>query len=120
MTESEKSKGKPMIKSIEDLRKVGQVNADGAMKGFGEWNKGWQTLAAEMSDYTKRSIEEGTAAFEKLLTVKSLDQASEIQTSYAKRSYDEYMAQMTKVGALYADLAKYAFKPFEKQFTPRF
>ena len=90
------------------------------MKGYGGWNKGWQTLAAEMNDYTKRSIEEGTSAFEKLLTAKSIDQAVEIQTSFAKRAYDEYMAQMTKVGTLYADIAKDAFKPFEKVLTPRF
>ena len=73
-----------------------------------------------MSDYAKRSFEEGTAAFEKLLSAKSMDQAVEIQTSYAKRSYDEYMAQMSKVGALYADFAKDAFKPFEKMLQPRF
>lgn len=103
-----------MIKNIEDLQKLGQVNVDGYMKGFGEWNKGWQTLAAEMTDYTKRSFEEGTATFEKLLTAKSIEQAVEIQTGYAKRAYDEYMAQITKFGTLYADIAKDAYKPFEK------
>ena len=109
-----------MIKNIEDLQKLGQVNAEGYMKGFGEFSKGWQTLAAEITDYTKRSFEEGTAAVEKLMTAKSLDQAVEIQTSFAKRAYDEYMAQLTKVGTLYADLAKDAIKPFEKVLSPRF
>lgn len=103
-----------MIKNIQDLQKLGQVNADGYMKGFGEWNKSWQTLAAEMTDYSKRSFEDGTAAFEKLLTAKSLEQAVEIQTNYAKRAYDEYMAQMTKISTLYTDIAKDTFKPFEK------
>jgi hypothetical protein len=103
-----------MIKNIEDLQKLGQVNAEGYMKGFGEWNKSWQTLAAEMTDYSKRSFEDGTAAFEKLLTAKSLEQAVEIQTGYVKRAYDEYMAQMTKIGTLYTDIAKDAYKPFEK------
>ena len=109
-----------MIKGLEDVQKLSQVNAESYMKGFGELNKGWQTLAAEMSDYTKRTFEEGTAVVEKLLSAKSLDQAMEIHTSFAKRSYDEYMAQMTKVGTIYADIAKEAFKPFEKVFSPRF
>ena len=109
-----------MIKNIEDLQKLGQVNADTYMKGFGEWNKSWQTLAAELTDYTKRSFEDGTAAFEKLLTAKSVEQAVEIQTSYAKRAYDEYMAQMTKIGSIYADIAKDAYKPFEKVLGARF
>jgi hypothetical protein len=106
-----------MIKNIEDLQKLGQVNAEGYMKGVGEWNKSLQTLTAEIADYTKRSIEDGTAAFEKLLTAKSLEQAVEIQTNYAKRAYDEYMAQATKFTALYTGLAKETFKPFEKALT---
>jgi hypothetical protein len=103
-----------MIKNFEDFQKLGQNNVDAAMKVFGEWNKGWQTIAAEMTDYTKRSFEEGTATMEKLFAAKSIEQAVEIQTGYAKRAYDEYMHQMSKIGGLYAELAKEAYKPVEK------
>jgi hypothetical protein len=51
---------------------------------------------------------------EKLLSAKSFEQAVEIQTGYAKRAYDEYMHQMSKIGGLYAELAKEAYKPVEK------
>jgi hypothetical protein len=89
---------------------------DCALKVIGEWNKGWQAIASEVTDYTKRSFEEGTATFEKLLSAKSIEQAVEIQTGYAKRAYDEYMHQVSKIGGLYAELAKEAYKPFEKVF----
>ena len=103
-----------MIKNFEDFQKLGQQNVDTAMKLIGEWSKGWQAIAAEMTDYTKRSFEEGTATVEKLLSAKSFEQAVEIQTGYAKRAYDEYMHQMSKIGGLYAELAKEAYKPVEK------
>jgi hypothetical protein len=103
-----------MIRNFEDMQKLGQSNVDSAMRMFGEWNKNWQAIAAEMSDYTKRSFEEGTATLEKLMTSKSVEQAVEIQTSYAKRAYDDYMQQMTKIGSMYANLAKEAYKPVEK------
>ena len=104
-----------MIKNIfEDIQKLGQTNVDAAMKMFGEWNKDWQAIAAEMTDYTKRSFEESTATFEKLLSAKSVEQAVEIQTGYAKRAYDDYMQQMSKIGGMYAELAKEAYKPVEK------
>jgi len=103
-----------MIKNFEDFQKLGQFNVEATVKAFGEWNKGWQAIAAEMTDYTKRSFEESTATMEKLLTAKSIEQAIEIQTGYAKRAYDEYMHQMSKIGGLYADLAKEAYKPVEK------
>jgi hypothetical protein len=103
-----------MMKNFEDFQKLGQTNVDAAMRILGEWSKGWQTIATEMSDYTKRSFEEGTATFEKLLSAKSVEQAVEIQTGFAKRAYDSYMHQMSKIGGLYAELAREAYKPVEK------
>jgi hypothetical protein len=103
-----------MIRNFEDMQKLGQSNVDSAMRVFGEWNKNWQAIAAEMSDYTKRSFEEGSATLEKLMASKSVEQAVEIQTSYAKRAYDDYMQQMTKIGGMYANMAKEAYKPVEK------
>ena len=102
------------MKNLEDFQKLGQHNVDTAMKLFGEWNKGWQAIAAEMTDYTKRSFEEGTATFEKLLSAKSVEQAVEIQSGFAKRAYDGYMHQLSKIGGMYAELAKEAYKPVEK------
>lgn len=103
-----------MIKNFDAFPKFPAYNAEAAMKAFGEWNKGWQAIAAELTDYSKRSFEEGTATVEKLLSAKSFEQAVEIQTGYAKRAYDEYMHQMSKIGGLYADMAKEAYKPVEK------
>ena len=100
-----------MIKTFEDLQKLGQSNVEAAVKMFGEWSKGWQSIAAEMSDYTKKSLEDGTAAFEKLLSAKSVEQAVEIQAGFAKRAYDGYMHQLSKIGGLYAELAKEAYRP---------
>lgn len=101
------------MQAFGDIQKLGQSNMENAMKFYGEFGKTWQAIAAEMTDYTKRSFEEGTAAAEKLASAKSLEQAFEIQTQYAKSSYDDYMQQMTKLGTMYTDMAKEAYKPFE-------
>ncbi|MFM9847231.1 MAG: phasin family protein [Hyphomicrobiaceae bacterium] len=102
------------MKPFEDFQKLGQTNVDAAMKAFGEWNKGWQAIAAEMTDYTKRSFEDSSATFEKLVSSRSIEQVMEIQTTYAKRAYDEYMHQLTKIGGMYAELAKEAYRPVER------
>ena len=106
-----------MNNKFEDMQKLSQQNMDATMKMFGEWNKSWQAIAAEMSDYTKRSFEDGASTMEKLMSVKSMEQAMEIQTSYAKRAYDDYMQQMTKIGGMYANMAKDAYKPMEKAMS---
>lgn len=105
-----------MINGFQDFQKFGQTNVDTVLKLFGDWNKGWQAIAAEMTDYSKRAFEDGTSTFEKLASAKSLEQAYEIQASFAKRAYDDYMHQMTKIGSMYTNLAKDAYKPVEKAF----
>lgn len=101
------------MNNYQDVQKMNQNAMETSMKMFGEWNKHWQAIAAEMTDYTKRSFEEGTATFEKLTAAKTVEQAMEIQTSYTKQAYDDYMQQMTKISTMYADMAKEASKPFE-------
>lgn len=103
-----------MVKPFEDMQKANQAGIDTAMKFMGEWGKGWQAIAAEMTDYTKRSFEDGTQTLEKLMSVKSMEQALEIQSTYAKRAYDDYMHQMTKLGSMYSELAKEAYRPMER------
>jgi hypothetical protein len=103
-----------MMNNFDQFQKLGQENLDRAMRMFGDWNKGWQAIAAEMSDYSKRSFEQGTATVEKLLAAKSLEQAMEIQTSYARRAYEDYVQQLTKLGGMYGDLAREAYRPVEK------
>ena len=101
-----------MIK-IEEMQKVGKDNMDAAMKSFGVLSKQSQAIAVEWADYSKKAFEDGTAALEKLFGVKSLDKAIEVQTEYTKNAYEGFMAQATKIGELYADLAKETYKPFE-------
>jgi len=102
-----------MLKSFEDIQKYGKANMDATMKVWGQVSKGAQAIAAETANYSKKSLEEGSAALQKLLGAKSLENAIEIHTAYAKRVYEGFVAQATKMGALYADLAQETSKPFE-------
>ncbi|GLK84232.1 MULTISPECIES: phasin family protein [Ancylobacter] len=102
-----------MIQNIDEIQKLGKDNLDLAMKSFGTVSKGVQAIAVEVADYSKKSFEEGTAAAEKLFGAKTLDKAVEIQSDYFKNSYESFVAQATKIGELYADLAKESYKPYE-------
>jgi hypothetical protein len=102
-----------MMKSFDDMQKYGKDGVDATMKAWGQGSKCVQTIAAETADYSKKSFEEGSAALEKLLGAKSLEKAIEIQTAYAKTAYEGFVTQATKMGELYADLAKESYKPFE-------
>jgi hypothetical protein len=102
-----------MLKNFEEMQKYGKEHMDTTMKAWGQVSKGVQAIAVETADYSKKSFEEGSAALEKLLGAKSFEKAIEIQTAYAKTTYEGFVAQATKLGELYADLAKESYKPFE-------
>ena len=108
------TKGKyEMTQTYEDFAKYGKDFADNGLKSFASLTKGAQAIATETGEYTKKSFEAGSAAFEKLFSAKSIEKAVEIQTDYAKQSYESFVAEASKIGNLYAELAKEAYKPFE-------
>lgn len=102
-----------MVKNFEEIQKLGKDNVDVTLKSFGALSKASQAIASEVADYSKRSFEDGTKVLEKLFGAKSLDKAIEIQADYAKTAYEGFVTQATKIGELYADLAKETYKPFE-------
>jgi len=102
-----------MTQTYEDFSKYGKEFADTGLKSFASLSKGAQAIATEAGEYTKKSFEAGSAAVEKLISAKSLEKAIEIQSDFAKQSHESFVAEATKFGDLYAELAKEAYKPFE-------
>lgn len=99
--------------SFEDAGKYGKEFFDNNLKTFAAISKGVQAVAVETGEYAKKSFEAGAATFEKLVSAKSLEKAIEIQTDFAKASYEGFVAQATKIGELYTDLGKEIYKPYE-------
>jgi phasin family protein len=97
----------------EDMQKFSKESMEMAMSSFGAWSKSAQAIATEIADYSKKSIEGSAAAWERILGAKSPEKAMEMQSEFLKSSYEDFVAEATKLGELYVDLAKEAYKPFE-------
>jgi phasin family protein len=106
-----------MTNNFEEFQKYGKEQLEAATTVAASLAKGLQTIAAETTDYSKKSLENSSAFVEKLLGAKSLDNAIQIQSEYAKTTYEGFVAQATKIGELYTNLAKEAFKPMESAFA---
>ena len=103
--------------TTDDMQKFSKDSMDMAMTSLGAWSKSAQAIATEMADYSKKSVEGSAAAWEKLLGAKTVEKAMEVQSEYLKSSYEDFVAEATKLGELYVDLAKEAYKPFEGAFA---
>ena len=71
---------------------------------------GFQIIAAEAIDYSKKSVVNSSALVENLLGAKSLESAVQIRSEYAQRSYVDFVGYLTKISEIYAKLAKEAFE----------
>jgi phasin family protein len=99
--------------SPEEMQKFSKDQMDTAMNCFGGWNKSAQAIAVEVADYSKKSLEGMAATWEKVLSSKSPEKAIELQSDYMKSSYEGFIAEANKLGEMYVDFAKEAYKPFE-------
>ena len=102
-----------MFENFENLQKISKDNVDVALKSFGVASKGMQAIATEVADFQKKSFEDGTAALEKLMGARTIDKAFEAQTEFYKTAYEGFVSKATKIGEIYADIAKETYKPIE-------
>jgi hypothetical protein len=72
---------------------------------------GLQTIATAYRDYTRKSFADAQSFVEKLSGARSLDKAFEVQTEFAKRAYETFMADSWRIRALYGELVRQTLKP---------
>ncbi len=101
-----------MVK-VEEFQQFGKEQFDAAVASANSFSSGVQSIATAYGEYAKKSFEDAKSFVEKLSGVKSFEKAIELQTEYAKTSYETFVAEMTKIGEMYKDLAKETYKPFE-------
>ena len=106
-----------MVKGLEDLQKFGKDNLEATLKSFDAYARNIQSIAQEVADYSKKSLDEGTRTAEKLFGAKSFENAIEIQNAYLKSAYEGFISEATRLGSLYVDLTRETYKPFESQFA---
>jgi len=102
-----------MIKSFEEFQSFGKNGLEAYVASANAFTKGFQAMAQETAEFSRKSFEKSTAIVEKVSATKSFDQAMEVQQGYAKEAYEAFTAQMSKLTEMYAATAKEAFKPFE-------
>jgi hypothetical protein len=95
---------------ILEFTDFGQGGLDAFGRSFDELNKGLQAIAAEWTDYSKKTFEDSTKAFEKLVGAKSPEKVFEIQSQFAKKAFEDYVAELAKVGEMYASLVQSTVK----------
>ena len=91
----------------------GKDTAEALIKSATVAGKGAETLHGEIYAYAKQSMEESIAAGKAILGAKSVHEAIELQTGFAKSAFENYVAELTKFNQLFTATAKDSFAPLQ-------
>lgn len=87
--------------------------AEAVMKSATTAGKGIESINSEIYSYSKQSIEDGVAATKAVLGSKSVHEAFEFQTDYAKSAFEAYVAELSKISELATAATKETYAPFK-------
>jgi Phasin protein len=78
---------------------------------------GAQAIALAYGDYTRKSVLAGRFLVERLVTVRSFEEAIEIQGEFAKQAYANFVAHSERICELYGAWAQQYFGSLDKLAT---
>jgi phasin family protein len=106
------------MKNFEDVQNFGKEGFEAWIASATALTKGYQAVAQEVAEFSRKSLELSTQTFEKAVAARSFERVIEVQQGYAKEAYESALAQANKLGELYVAAAKEAYKPFESSLAP--
>ena len=101
------------IKNYDLVLGYGKDTAEAVMKSATVAGKGVETINGEIYAYSKQSIEDTVAATKAVMGSKSVHEAFEFQTDFAKSAFEAYVAELSKLSELTTAAAKNSFAPFK-------
>jgi phasin family protein len=100
-------------KNYDHFLSYGRDTVEAYMKAANAAGKGVETLQTELYAFSKQHVEDSIAATKALMGSKSVHEAFELQTDFAKSAIDSYVGQMTKLNELMMSAAKDTFAPLQ-------
>jgi phasin family protein len=102
-----------VIKSYDNVFGYSRETVEAYVKAANAAGKGVETFHNEVYTYSKQSVEDSIAATKALFGTKSVHEAFELQTDFAKSAFDSYVGQMTKLSDIVFAATKDAIGPLQ-------
>lgn len=99
------------FKTYEDLSKFSKENLDAVVAASAIFAKGFETVGKEWMTFTQDSMEASAQAAKALLAAKTLREAVDVQTDFAKSTFDKLVAESTKLSEISVKVTNEAAEP---------
>lgn len=101
------------VKGYDQFLGFGKDTLEACMKAANAAGRGVETFQNELYSYSKQSVEDSISATKAVLGSKSVHEALELQSDFAKSAFDGYVTQVTKLGEIVSATAKETFEPLQ-------
>ena len=101
------------VKNYDTVLSYGKDTVEAYVKSATVAGKGLETINSEIYAYSKDAIEESIAAGKAILGSKSVHEAFELQTDFAKTAFESYVSELTKFSELVTRTTKETFAPLQ-------
>ena len=108
---------KTMMKSTEDFVAFGQANLEAFVKSGQIWSAGMQELTKQFATSAKASFDESVSTFKAISTAKSVKEAMDLQSTFAKATIEKAMAESNKLTDASIKLTEQTLAPITERVT---
>ncbi len=105
------------IAALDGFASNSKLNLEAMADSAAAAAEGAQELSAQAAAYTKLALETHVAVAKKLAGAKSMQEALDIQTGYAKSAVEGYLAEVTKWSDAFAASFQRSVKPLNARFA---
>ncbi len=105
------------IKTTEEMVSFTQGNMEALVKASQIYSAGFQDITKHLAASSKASIEETVAFTKSLMGVKSVKEAVDLQTGFAKASIEKAVAESNKLTDATVKLAEQAIAPLSARIS---
>ena len=105
------------LATMADLNSHSKRNLEAVVASMTAATKGAESLGAQVTAFSKKTAEDHMAATKSLTGAKSLQEAVEFQTSYAKSFFDAYLAEMNRWSDTVSGSVKESLRPINERVS---
>jgi phasin family protein len=106
-----------VMKTAEELVAFSQGNMEAVVKSTQIWAAGMQDLSKHMAAAAQASVDQSMSAFKALTSVKSLKDAFELQSAFARSALEKSLAESGKLTDASFKLTEQALAPITARVT---
>jgi phasin family protein len=105
------------LAAMADINSHSKRNLEAVVASVTAATKGAESLGAQVTAYSKKAAEDHMAATKTLTGAKSLQEAVEFQTAYAKSFLDSYLAEMNRWSDTVSGSMKESLRPINERVS---